>query len=431
MAIVQNPLIGKASGSAGGYVFQSYYGRNFIRRRPVGISTCYTSDQLIARDKFRRWVPGQHTNLDLLLLYCYGSRNYPKYKYSSLLHFLISLPISDSGLDIIFANIYNGHVIRDSRKITSSDEWQVPTYQDFFSFRDIYGADTGKYTRSTDPNYWYDIVDGQTNDSGFDARSSYYRNYQTGIFTDNKMSSRFWTRQQIDANRNYCAYINYNSQWFQLGTVHTFANLKTGNSIRLIKYGTSIPEGEFSTYTGNDNIIYPTVSIDGNEWTALSLVESKFRNGDTIPIINDNSVWSAATVPYSCYSNNLKSLSFSGGNPAMYNPANGFISFNPKNYPPIASFSSVDIGEDITYTFDINMSAYPNITPETFRLAFLIYFPDTNRIIFETEKTFTDISSFSITVPSEYYNDSLPFLGVGFYPIQHLLSPSRYPLYML
>jgi hypothetical protein len=52
MAIVQNPIIGKASGQSGGFVFQSYNDLKIIRRRPFAPRNPDTQAQQNARSNF-------------------------------------------------------------------------------------------------------------------------------------------------------------------------------------------------------------------------------------------------------------------------------------------------------------------------------------------------------------------------------------------
>jgi hypothetical protein len=52
MAITQNPLIGRASGSFAGAVFSSSFGKNIIRSKPVQVSNPNTDAQKLVREKF-------------------------------------------------------------------------------------------------------------------------------------------------------------------------------------------------------------------------------------------------------------------------------------------------------------------------------------------------------------------------------------------
>ena len=52
MAITQNPLIGRASGTFGGAVFSKLYNKNIVRSKPVSISDAKSPAQLSQRAKF-------------------------------------------------------------------------------------------------------------------------------------------------------------------------------------------------------------------------------------------------------------------------------------------------------------------------------------------------------------------------------------------
>jgi len=59
MAIVQNPLIGRASGKFSGAVFSTNYSKNVIRSRPVEFRDKKSASQLAQRSKFiiaQQWV---------------------------------------------------------------------------------------------------------------------------------------------------------------------------------------------------------------------------------------------------------------------------------------------------------------------------------------------------------------------------------------
>jgi hypothetical protein len=75
---------------------------------------------------------------------------------------------------------------------------------------------------------------------------------------------------------------------------------KSGLSIRPIKDSTTLSDGETGTYTGNDGKVYRTICIGTQEWVADNLAETKFRNGDDIPIVTDNATWDALETAGMC-----------------------------------------------------------------------------------------------------------------------------------
>lgn len=59
MAIVQNPITGRSSGSFAGAIFQTQYSKNIIRSKPVQVRDAKSASQLSQRQKFtvvRAWI---------------------------------------------------------------------------------------------------------------------------------------------------------------------------------------------------------------------------------------------------------------------------------------------------------------------------------------------------------------------------------------
>mgnify|MGYP006914138474 FL=1 len=75
-------------------------------------------------------------------------------------------------------------------------------------------------------------------------------------------------------------------------------------SLRIVKKSTTLLNGEEGTYTGNDGKAYRTICIGTQEWLADNLCETKYRNGDMIPIVTDNTAWAALTTGAMCYYDN-------------------------------------------------------------------------------------------------------------------------------
>ena len=71
-----------------------------------------------------------------------------------------------------------------------------------------------------------------------------------------------------------------------------------------MKTTTSLTHGQTGTYTGNDGKIYRTICIGTQEWLADNLCETKYRNGDSIPEVTDDSAWAALTTGAMCAYNN-------------------------------------------------------------------------------------------------------------------------------
>jgi len=64
------------------------------------------------------------------------------------------------------------------------------------------------------------------------------------------------------------------------------------------------PDTKPDTMTGNDGKVYQTVTIGNQVWMAENLRETKYRNGDAIPNVTDNTEWSGLSTGARCAYNN-------------------------------------------------------------------------------------------------------------------------------
>ena len=92
-----------------------------------------------------------------------------------------------------------------------------------------------------------------------------------------------------------------------MGLPYGTAYKTQGSAVRLVKNYTSLSDGETGTYTGNDGKIYRTICIGTQEWLADNLVETKYRNGDLIPEVTDNSTWAGLSDGARCSYDNTES----------------------------------------------------------------------------------------------------------------------------
>jgi len=80
---------------------------------------------------------------------------------------------------------------------------------------------------------------------------------------------------------------------------------RAGLSVRFVSDATGVPDGTKTTYTGNDGKLYEAVAINGLYWLSENLAETKYRNGDVIPEVTDNTTWTNLTSgALSAYDNN-------------------------------------------------------------------------------------------------------------------------------
>ena len=213
-----------------------------------------------------------------------------------------------------YGALYNWWAATDTRKITSSDDWVVPSidsvlvlYNYLYNYAgEEYPIDLNKSLRSTGYDYWLEdefSISG-TNSSGFSAHGSgwrtggdFYNIGKIGYWYSSSLSTEETPRPQIYG-------VEYDGYTVVIPDNPT--NEDAGCSLRLLYTGAGTP----TSYTGNDGKIYPVVLIGSQYWIACNLNETKYRNGDWItgfdggvytPISNAN--WAALTTEGMCYYN--------------------------------------------------------------------------------------------------------------------------------
>jgi len=222
--------------------------------------------------------------------------------------------------------LYNYYVTTDERNIISNDDWRVatgdldwPGYEGDFgvllkfldsSTTTYYSSIAGVKLKEESLLYWFDVgnIATGTNETNFNGRGSGIRDGVTGIFSNIGSYVAYWARSlwEDDTNKT-CAAISFLNvyQCPIVGKGSGELCIKTrGSSIRLIKTSTSLLDGESGTYSGNDGKVYRTICIGTQEWLADNLAETKFRNGELIPVVSNNSTWASLTSAGMCYYNN-------------------------------------------------------------------------------------------------------------------------------
>jgi uncharacterized protein (TIGR02145 family) len=214
--------------------------------------------------------------------------NYPKYGY-----------------------LYNWWAATDVRNITNTD-WHIPTSTELYNLM-RYIDPTGipnnniasKHLKETGTIYW-DSPNNGLNTYGFNARGSGYRIYSNGVYSELGEYLRIWTSNSVSASNASVGQVDSVSDIFymQYSIYNSNYPKSYGFSIRLVKDSTSLLDGEEGTYTGNDGKVYRTICIGNQEWLADNLAETKFRNGESLTKVIDDSAWAALTTEgYCAYDN--------------------------------------------------------------------------------------------------------------------------------
>ena len=206
--------------------------------------------------------------------------------------------------NVEYGYLVNWYAVADSRNIANVG-WHVPTNVEFDALITYLGGTSvaGGKLKETGTAYWQSPNTSATNEVGFNGRGSGYRLQGTGSFLAFKTDLICWTSIEYNATLAGYRQLNYATASTQSGYIE-----KTrGQSVRLIKDSTTLTHGQTGTYVGNDNRIYQTICIGTQEWLSENLLETKYRDGSSIPEVTDNSAWAALTTGARCSYSNTES----------------------------------------------------------------------------------------------------------------------------
>lgn len=212
-----------------------------------------------------------------------------------------------------YGDLYNWFAVSDVRNIANVG-WHVITNTERYNLLQVYYtlATAGGQLKEVGTNHWLTPNTGATNNSGLGLKGTGERN-QNGSFTNFKLRTGFHVSDNA-AWLNYY-YASYNSNGFALSNAEFTKN--AGLPIILVKDSTLKANGTRGIYIGNDGTQYETAVINGIEYTAQYLIESKYRNGDIIPEVKDNATWSSISYGAKCHINNDKAISTFSDKPAL------------------------------------------------------------------------------------------------------------------
>lgn len=213
--------------------------------------------------------------------------------------------------------LYNWYAVTDARNIAASG-WHVPTDTEWTTLTDYlinngYGYDGSgdDIAKSMAATTGWDIstnvgVPGNdpasNNSSGFSALPGGSR-VGGGNFGYIGGNGYWWSSTEGSTSNAWGRNLLYYDT-----TVNLYYGYKDyGYSVRCLRDSTTLSHGQSGTYTGNDGKVYRTICIGTQEWLADNLAETKYRNGDTIPTVTDNTTWAGLTTGAKCAYNNDES----------------------------------------------------------------------------------------------------------------------------
>ena len=196
-----------------------------------------------------------------------------------------------------FGLLYSGYIMVTPSPITSDDAWQImdsPTFDSIITYLNGLSL-AGGPLKDTNLDYWNSPNSGATNSALTNLRAAGSRSY-SGLIRDLKKYNTIWS------STYYASTYSPTYKFTYLSTSVTKANKnkREANSIRLFKSAVGIPDGTFTTYIGNNGIVYRAVAINGFYVLADSLAETLYRDLTSIPVITDNTEWNNNRGPALC-----------------------------------------------------------------------------------------------------------------------------------
>lgn len=197
---------------------------------------------------------------------------------------------------IKYGLLYNWYAVNDARNIAPVG-FHVPTSDERYTLRDAIGgwSVAGGHMKETGTTYWVSTQAGTDNSSGFNARGSGFRLETDGSFFAIRNNAEYWCSDLYDVDNPYSFAVIASSLVFS----GQYRGKSRGNSLRFVA-----DSGTPTTATGNDGRIYPCVTIGTQTWTAVDSVETKYRNGEFIPVVTDTTTWLGLTTGAFCVYDN-------------------------------------------------------------------------------------------------------------------------------
>ena len=168
--------------------------------------------------------------------------------------------------------LYNWYAATSTDKITSSDDWVVPSSAQFNTLATHLGGTSiaGGKMKTIGFTYWLSPNTGATNESGFNGKGAGGRQ-SNGAFIELNAFDRMWTTDTytpVSTTYGRVWQLVYNNQEFITPGGSEF---KEGRPIRIVYVGIGTP----TQYTGNDGYVYKIVLIGTQYWIAQNLRETK------------------------------------------------------------------------------------------------------------------------------------------------------------
>ena len=299
---------------------------------------------------------------------------------------LVKIHLADEvPFTVKYGLLYNWYAATDVRKITSSDDWIIPTQTQMLPLRNFCDPINNSWYSNNAAHPLKDILTmGGSDLYGFKMKRTGVRE-GGGVFSNN--NNILWLSNDSTINGYYLNFLYGNANKKLLSWYYVKIG---GHGLRPVKLTSSLTHGQTGFYTGNDGKIYETICIDcggGNKYEVLTdnLCETKYRNGDTIPEVTDNAAWAALTTGALCaYNNdwgnayigspavdivvtveNLRTTKYANGDPIVHaQPNNEWINAVGGAYCTFEPAPPQHVIEATSATFKMATKIYDGLAPK-------------------------------------------------------------------
>lgn len=180
---------------------------------------------------------------------------------------------------------YNFYAVNDPRKITSSDDWFVPSSADWQSLFDYVNGAVEKL-KKVGADYW-DNDDG-TDDYGFGFSGNGQLSFSNGYVALFKKNCVFWTSTSHDGDEQVVVNIFGATNTYLIGK----SFMKNGNNLRFCKDASGVPDGSVLEYVGNNGRVYNAIALGGKYWTP-DICETLYRDHSFLTYTLNGASWVA------------------------------------------------------------------------------------------------------------------------------------------
>ena len=222
----------------------------------------------------------------------------------------------------IYGYLYNWYAVTDARRIANYG-WRVPNRNDWISLIMLMNPNShwngNGWTKLENPQIFglreepqrhprWDL--GYTKGNNFFRLSLYPCSYRKkdGNFpelNDNEYLGKMghiWT-YSLGIQPHEGVLIKYTKNFIGVfgDPIKGYTDKRIGAGVRVVRNLMSeentLKDGSFvDNYVGNNGMVYRAVKINNLVWITNNLIETKFRNNDDIPMIEDNIEWSEQNI---------------------------------------------------------------------------------------------------------------------------------------